>query len=200
MTPVPVKSQTRLEASRRLARARDIEVSKLEALSGDWAGLAARATSKAEQVNFIILAMRRGVYHRGLTTRAMAKLWSLSEVAVADREVEALRAVQRVIEEQPGELLAELVLRVQSIGQDALERTEEYVNAKGQKHTIRKPDHRTALQAAIEIAELAGLRKQRVEIDVRTLSDEQIAEQLRAHGVEVRRLVETTGEDSGGES
>lgn len=158
--------------------------------------MASLACTKAEQVNFIILALRRGVYHRGHTTLAMARLWSIDETAVVAREVEALRAVQRVIEEEPGELLAELVLRVHSIGQDALERTEEYVNAKGEKHTIRKPDHRTALQAAVEIAELAGLRKTRVEIDVRTLSEEQIHAQLRAHGVEVR-LIETTAEPAG---
>jgi hypothetical protein len=109
------------------------------------------------------------------------------------REVEAVRAYQRVLEEEPGELLAELVLRIHSIGQDALERTEEYVDRNGDKHTLRKPDHRSALQAAVEVAELAGLRKQRIELDVRTMSDEQITEQLRAHGVEVR-LIEMTGE------
>jgi hypothetical protein len=165
-------------------------------LSAEWQDRAALAVTKAEQVNFMILAMRRGIYQRGHTTLAMAKLWALDEGTVEAREVEAVRAVQRIIEEQPGDLLAELVLRVHGIGQDALERTEEYVDRFGHVHTLRKPDHRSALQAAMDVAELAGLRKQRIEVDVRTLSDEQITEQLRAHGVEVR-VIETTAEPAG---
>lgn len=193
MSRVPVKSQSRLEHDRLLARARDLEV---KALPAEWRNRAAIAVTKTEQVRLVLLMLRRGVYHRGTTSLAMQRVWSLSEAAVVDREVEALRLFQLIIDENPGELLAEFVARIESIGQGALERTEEYIDRNGGRHVISKPDHRTALAAVVEAAELAGLRKTRIEIDVRTLSDEQIRTQLAAHGV---TIVETTADPAGEE-
>lgn len=192
MRRVPVKSDTRLAEERARARARDIEVEKLPE---EWRERAGGATDKGEQVDYIIDALRAGVYHRGRTTKAMMRLWSLSKGAVVEREVEALRAVHRAIEDHADELAAELFLRIQSIGQGALERVEDVIDKDGCRHEVRKPDHRTALAAAVELAELAGLRKTRVEVDVRGMSDEQLYAQLREHGVEVR-VIEAKGESA----
>lgn len=180
-----------IERKRARARAQHLELTKLEQLDGDWAVMAARAVTKAEQVDFIIEALRAGVYHRGLTTKAMCRLWNVAIGAVVAREVEALRAYARALDEHSDVLAAELALRIQSIGQSALERTEEVVGSDGCVREIRKPDHRTALAAAVELAELAGLRKTRIEVDVHALSDEQLYAQLEQHGIKV---VETTAE------
>jgi hypothetical protein len=180
-----------IERKRARARAQHLELTKLEQLDGDWAVLAARAVTKAEQVDFIIEALRAGVYRRGLTTKAMCRVWNVAVGAVVAREVEALRSYARALDEHSDVLAAELALRIQSIGQSALERTEEVVDRDGCVHEVRKPDHRTALAAAVELAELAGLRKTRIEVDVMALSDEQIRAQLAQHGI---KIVETTAE------
>jgi hypothetical protein len=184
----PVKTQSRLERDRRRARARDLEVSRLPE---EWQARASAATTKAERVDFVILALRRGVYHRGTTTLACARLWSLSEGAVADVEVEALRAVNRALENDRGELLSELMLRIEALGHGAVDRTEDYVDRFGNLHTIRKPDYRTALAAAVELGVLAGVRREVVQIDVRTLSEEQIVAQLAQHGFQVKQIEAT---------
>lgn len=168
---------------------------------------AAAMTTRAERVEWLVGVMLAGRFPWG-TDRMLAPVWGMHEGAVRDITSEAARAyrsrIGRLGVQAGEEFRAVLLAQLAFIGIDALERTEEVVDNRGNVRVVRKPDHRTARQAVVDMAQLAGLNVQLHEVNVTTLTDEQIRAQLRLHGFEVRQL-ETTGEaitagDAGGKA
>lgn len=149
----------------------------------------AKATlTPADRADMIHDWMVRGWYVKGKTHKQLAKVWGLAPSSVRHYSTEAIHRFRKeLLDKSRDELLAELLLRMSAIGQDALERTEEVVDAKGEIHEVRRPDHRTALRAAEATGELLGLKVQRHHHTVTAgeLTNEQLVEQLRAHGVQV---------------
>lgn len=150
----------------------------------------------ADRADMIHDWMVRGWYVKGRTHKQLAKVWGIVPSSVRHYSTEAVHRFRKeLLSKNRDELLAELLLRIGAIGQDALERTEEVVDGKGDVHEVRRPDHRTALRAAEATGELLGLKVQRHHHTVTAgeLTTEQIVAQLQAHGVEVRLPVLTSG-------
>jgi len=127
------------------------------------------------------------------TTGELAKLWGCDASTVRGYAAEAVRAFRREVDRfGRQEFRARLVAQMAFIGRDALERTEDVVDALGNVHSVHRPDHRTARQALVDIANLEGLLVNRHEVALSELSDEEIRAQLRVHGLEVRVLPITT--------
>jgi hypothetical protein len=155
------------------------------------------ARSVVERVGLCYSWMVRGWYLKGRTDKALAEVWGVAVPTVWGYSSEALRLFKReLIAKSRDELLAELIMRIGAIGQDALERTEE-VLSDGVPVEVRRPDHRTALRAAEATGELLGLKIQRHHhvVSPAELTTDQIVAQLEAQGVKVQMpLLEATAE------
>lgn len=82
--------------------------------------------------------------------------------------------------------------RIARIGKAAEERTEEALDMSGAIHTLRKPDHRTALAAAKHLADCLGLSGANSEVVIRyqQMSDSDLLN-------EVHRLAQLEGKKNG---
>jgi hypothetical protein len=91
--------------------------------------------------------------------------------------------------------------RISFIGSDALARTEEALDATGEVHTLRKPDHRTALAAAKHLADCLGLSGSNSEVVVRyqQMSDSELLREVQRfaqlQGKPNDRIIEIDGEE-----
>jgi hypothetical protein len=109
-------------------------------------------------IGTICLDMAAGTWHPYKGRMELMTTHGLSRVS-ADRYVAEATRILRL--SWGGEDAKAAVLeRIASIGHGALERTEEVVDSKGQIHTVRKPDHRTALGSARALAEILGMGTQ----------------------------------------
>jgi uroporphyrinogen-III synthase len=128
------------------------------------------------------------------TTSDLAKRWRCDPSTVRSYAAEALRAYRRELERSGGEeYRARLMAALEQVGRSALERTEEVVDVMGDVRRVHRPDHRTARQCLVDLAQLGGLLVHKHEVSVSELTDEELRAQLRAHGLEVR-TIETTAE------
>ena len=156
---------------------------------------AALVTTRTEREEWLVGLMLAGRFPWG-TDKILAPLWGCHEASVRDIAAGARRTYMALIGRlgtQAGEeFKAAILSQLAFIGQDALERREEVVDGMGNVHSVRRPDHRTARQALVDMAELAGFKVQRHEVNVTKLTEEQIRAQLREYGIEVRQI-ETTG-------
>lgn len=160
-----------------------------------------RAREAAEKVDRIALIedmMVQLEWVTGKSARLLAEVWGCARSTVEGYSSEASRNIKRGFgspEEAEGKILGYL----EGFIEKCQTRTEEVVDAQGNVHVVHRPDHRTALRAAENIIEVLGVRApNKLEIIERAqkLTDEQIAEQLRLQGYELRKLpevVETTG-------
>lgn len=160
---------------------------------------AREAVDVEQRVELICDWMARGRYEKGKTHRELAGVWGCDVRTVKNYAAEARRMLAReLLSRSRDELLAELLVRVSFIGQDALERREEVALQSGAVVEVKRPDHRTALRAAEATGELLGLKVQRHHHthSAAELTTEQIVQQLEQHGVRVQMpaLTETTGE------
>lgn len=157
------------------------------ALTTDQEQELSRAVTVAERTELIFEWMARGYYLPG-SDRTLAALWQVDRATVRKYAAESCRRLMReLVGKSRDQLLTELLVRIQSIGQAALERTEETVTADGDVVEVRRPDMRTALRSAEAMGELLGLRVQRHHHThgAEQLTEAQIIEQLRQHGVRV---------------
>jgi len=133
------------------------------------------------------------------TTSELAELWRCGRATARDYAAEARRHYIREIDRAGrDDYRARIMAGIEHVGRDALERTEQVIDGLGNKHTIRKPDHRTALRALTDLAQLGGLLVHKHEVTVSELTEEEIRAQLRAHGLEVK-TIETTAEPALGQ-
>jgi hypothetical protein len=147
--------------------------------------------TRAERVAYLLELMLDGLFNWG-TARAVARAWNVNPETARDYTAEARRHYMREVDRAGrGDHKARIFALLEFIGRDALERREEVVDAMGDIHSLHKPDHRTARQCVVDLAQLAGHLVHRHEVNVTELSDDDIRAQLRAHGLEV---IETTAE------
>jgi hypothetical protein len=119
------------------------------------------------------------------TSTELAALWNVAPVTARNYAAEAVRLYRRLVAGFGEDLRARIMARLEFIGRDSLERTEEVVDGMGDKHTVRRPDHRTARQCVMDQAQLAGLLVHKHTMSVTEMTDEELRAQLRAHGLEV---------------
>jgi hypothetical protein len=90
-----------------------------------------------------------------------------------------------------------LITRMATIGQAALERTEEVVDKDGRVHEVKRPDHRSALNAVCAIRDTLGLTVQKHEVTHRyeQMDDRELALEAARWLSEHSAPVLTDGED-----
>lgn len=175
--------------------------SRARELSPEQRNEAVAAETRVQRMELIHDWMVRGWYQKGRTDKVLAALWGVARSTVWAYSSDAVAVLRRELTAKTREeLLAELLTRIQAIGQSSLERTEEVVTVQGEVVEVRRPDHRTALRAAEATGELLGLKVQRHQhtVTAQQLTTEQIVEQLRAQGVAIQlpSLVESTGTEA----
>lgn len=159
---------------------------------------AAALTDRGERADYLFDLMVDARF-AWTTTDELAALWKCHPSTVREYAAEARRRYIREVERAGrDDYRARIMGRIDFVGRDALERTEEVVDAMGTVHTVRRPDHRTARQSLLDLAQLGGLLVHKHEVTINELTDEEIRAQLRAHGLEVR-TIETTAEPALGE-
>lgn len=195
-TPKSVKSK---DKPKRTAASKRLQNSPVVTYGHGTHARAKGLDALADRVGYLLELMLDAAFH-WKTTDELAAVWGCDPATVRAYAAEARRHYIREIDRSGrDDYRARLMSRIEFVGRDALERTEEVIDGMGDKHTIRKPDHRTALRALTDLAQLGGLLVHKHEVTVSELTEEEIRAQLRAHGLEVKTILETTAEPALGQ-
>lgn len=150
-------------------------------------------STRPERVGYLLDLMLDGLFNWN-TSNAVAKAWKIDPASARDYAAEARRHYMREIDRAGrADHKARIFALLEFIGRDALERREEVVDAMGDVHSLHRPDHRTARQCVVDLAELAGHLVHKHEVSVTEMSEDELRAQLRTYGLEVR-TIETTAE------
>lgn len=141
----------------------------------------ARKESSDLRVEFVWDLFVHGEYVRGRTDKELAAIWGIGVDAVHQYSAVASKLLRlQFAPERHEEIKATLLNRILRIGDEAANRTEQVLDIKGRRRTVRRPDMRTALAAVVEFAQLLGIRTTKHEHRVTTadLSDAELHAKL----------------------
>ncbi len=142
----------------------------------------ARVEAADLRVELVLDMMAHGVWQPKMA-RELARVWGLAVDSVQQYSAAASKILRFQFSPERNEEIRSVVLaRVWTLGNQALERTEEALDVKGEVHTLRKPDMRTALTAVVNFAEVMGIKTNKHEHRVTTadLSDAELNERIAA--------------------
>jgi len=147
------------------------------------------ALQKDKIVEAIAMEMAEGLWRPFRSVRELAARLDCSLTHAQKCAAEASRLLRMSWGQDEAKLA--VLERIARIGRDAEERTEEALDMAGQVHTLRKPDHRTALAAAKHLADCLGLSGTNSEVVIRyqQMSDADLLN-------EVHRLSQSAGANS----
>lgn len=140
----------------------------------------ARHEGADPRVELVLDMMAHGIWQPKLA-RELAQVWSIGVDAVQQYSSAASRVLRLQFAPERNEEIRGVVLaRLWTLGNEARDRTEEVVDAKGEVHTVRRPDMRTALAAVIGFAEVMGIKtnKHEVRVSPTELSDAELHQKL----------------------
>lgn len=134
----------------------------------------ATVAAKDQTIRDIALEMSTGSWHQYRSVVEWAARTGLSEATLANYSKEASRLL-RLAWSDDGSRVA-VMERIQQLGRDAVNRTEEVVDREGKVVTLRKPDFKSAVHAAEVVASILGMTRQQHELRVtyERMSDEQL--------------------------
>lgn len=154
---------------------------------------------KDKIVESIALDMSSGNWHPFKSVRELAVRTGVSLSNAQKYCAEASRLLRLSWGQEEAKVA--VLERIAFLGRDALDRTEEALDADGCVHTLRKPDHKTALNAAKHLADILGLSGANSEVVVRyqQMSDSDLWREAQRFVAQLRGMtndgIETTGEE-----
>jgi hypothetical protein len=160
-------------------------------LNPNGIGAEGSTLQKDKLVEAVALEMAEGTWRPFKSVRELAARLGVSLSQAQKYSAEATRLLR--LSWGQDEAKVAVLERIAQIGRAAEERTEEALDATGGIHTLRKPDHRTALAAAKHLADCLGLSGSNSEVVVRyqQMSDSEL---LR----EVQRFAQLQGKNHDG--
>lgn len=137
-------------------------------------GAEGQVLAKDELIGKIAMRMSAGDWRPYSSVREFARTTGLSLNSAERYAAEATRLLRMSWGQDEAKVA--VLERIAFIGRDALERTEDAVDAKGNVVTLRKPDHRTAFNSAKALADYMGLGGANAEVVIRyqTMSDAEL--------------------------
>lgn len=134
-------------------------------LSPTGLGAEGSTLQKDKLIEQVALDMAAGKWHPFRSVRELAARLGVSLSNAQKYSAEATRLLRLSWGQDEAKLA--VIERINHIGDDALKRTEEALDATGGVHTLHKPDHRTALAAAKHLADILGLSGANSEVVIR---------------------------------
>lgn len=134
-------------------------------LNPNGTGAEGSTLQKDKIVESIALEMAEGTWRPFRSVRELAARLGISLPNAQRYCAEATRLLR--LSWGQDEAKVAVLERIAQIGRAAETRTEEALDAEGGVHELRKPDHRTALQAAKHLADILGLSGANSEVVVR---------------------------------
>ncbi|HYQ30402.1 MAG TPA: hypothetical protein VER04_24400 [Polyangiaceae bacterium] len=134
-------------------------------LTPNGSGAEGSTLVKDKLIEAIALEMAEGTWRPFKSVRELAARQGISLTNAQRYCAEATRLLR--LSWGQDEAKVAVLERIAQIGRAAETRTEEALDATGQVHELRKPDHRTALQAAKHLADILGLSGANSEVVVR---------------------------------
>lgn len=168
----------------------------------DGVGAEGSTLQKDKIVEAIALEMAEGKWRPYKSVRELAARSGVSLGNAQKYAAEATRLLR--LSWGQDEAKVAVIERIAQIGRAAEERTEQAVDSNGDVHTLSKPDHRTALNAAKHLADILGLSGSNSEVVVRyqQMSDsdlwleaQRFAAQLPGKTHDRTQGIETSGEE-----
>jgi hypothetical protein len=161
---------------------------------------------KDKIVEDIALSMSSGEWHPHRSVREFAARLGMSLSNAQRYAADATRLLRMSWGQDEAKVA--VIERIAMIGRAAENRTEGALDAKGEVHELRKPDHRTALQAAKHLADMLGMSGTNNEVVVRyqQMSDADLWREVQSFAARLQGKthdgIETSGEeipDEGGD-
>ena len=130
--------------------------------------------AKDRTIAEIARIMSTGAWRPYTSTMEYAAKIGLTEWTVAEYAKEAARLLRIFWSDESAR--ANLIGRIQKLGEDAANRTEEVLDKEGNKVTVSKPDHKSAITAANSLTAILGMTRQTVDVKVsyEKMSDAQL--------------------------
>jgi len=137
--------------------------------------------AKDASIKEIALKMAEGKWHPYRDALDYAATSGLSVSTVSTYAKEASRLLR--IAWTDDSTRSVVVERIQKLGEDAANRTEEAVSKTGEIVTLRKPDYKSAIHAAEVLANILGMTKQQHEVRVsyERMSDDELMAAAMQH-------------------
>lgn len=163
--------------------------------------------TKDKIIEAIALEMSEGTWRPFRSVRELAARLNMTLASAQQYASEATRLLRLSWGQEEAKVA--VIERIAQIGRLALEREEEALDADGCVHSLKKPDHRTALASAKHLADMLGLSGTNSEIVVRyqQMSDPELwleaqrfAAQLQGKTHDGTDAIETSGEETSGEA
>jgi hypothetical protein len=155
---------------------------------------------KDKIVEAIALEMAEGTWRPFKSVRELALRTGVSLSNAQKYSAEASRLLRLSWGQEEAKVA--VLERIAQIGRAAETRTEEALDGDGCVHELRKPDHRTALQAAKHLADILGLSGANSEVVIRyqQMSDSDLWREAQRFVAQLRGNtnddgIETTGEE-----
>lgn len=162
-------------------------------------GAEGSALQKDKIVEAVALEMAEGNWRPVRSVRELAARLGVSLSQAERYSAEATRLLRLSWGQDEAKIA--VLERISRIGQAAEERTEEALDMSGAVHTLRKPDHRTALAAAKHLADCLGLSGTNSEVVIRyqQMTDSDLLNEVRRlalmEGKKNGRIIEIDGEE-----
>lgn len=148
-------------------------------LRPDGTGAEGSTLQKDKIVEQVALQIAEGTWQPYKSVRELAAKLGVSLHAAQGYASEATRLLRMSWGQDDAKVA--VLERIAQLGRSALERTEEVLDMSGNVHTLKKPDHRTALAAAKHLADCLGLSGSNSEVVVRyqQMSDSELLREVK---------------------